>query len=87
MQTATCNLKAEFVKGAVVHNGVMLKSDVEVAGLIQPGARAGVLTKDLILRSGLDSGDQRGRNTDAQERSISIVPTLIESAGPEAGFL
>src|SRR5258708_2742464 len=86
MNTAPGVLKAKFVEGGVTEDGVVLKSDIEVAGLVQANARTGVLAENLVLRGGLDAGDKRGRNADANERGISIVPALIEASGPEAGF-
>ncbi len=86
MQAAASVLEAGFVEIAIADNGVVLESDVEVAGLRQASAGAGVLPEDLVLRSGRLAGDERRRNANAKERIIAIAPTLIQAAGPEAGL-
>src|SRR5208337_723304 len=86
MSAAPGDLQAELVEGAVTQDGVVLKGHVEVAGLIDARAGAGILAKDLVLRGGLNPGDQRRRDADAEERSIVIAPALIEAGGPQTGF-
>src|SRR5256885_13720334 len=65
----------------IADDGVVLSGDAEVAGLAQAGARAGVLAKDLVLRGGRKAGSERGRNADANEGVVAIVPALIEAGG------
>ncbi len=86
VQAAAGVLEAGFVEIAIADNGVVLESDVEVAGLRQASAGAGVLPEDLVLRSGRLAGDERRRNANAKERIVAIAPTLIQAAGPETGF-
>src|SRR5258708_11448081 len=50
VQAAARDLHAEFVKGRAADGGVMLKGKAEIARLVQTGARARILTEDLILR-------------------------------------
>jgi len=52
MEAAASELEAGFVEIAIADDGVVLKGDVEVAGLGKTCARAGVLSEDLVLRSG-----------------------------------
>src|SRR5208283_2993880 len=86
MNASPGDLQAELVEDAVTQDSVVLEGDVEIAGLIDAGARARVLAEDLVLRGGLNPGDQRRRNADAEERSIVIAPALIEARGPQTGF-
>ena len=65
----------------------MLKREVEVAGLAQACARAGILTEDLILRRRWKSGYQRWRNADAEEGVVAIVPVMVQAGRPKAGLL
>ena len=60
VQATASNLRTEFVEGRVADSGVMLKGEAQVAGLVQPGARAGILTEHLILRSGGKASYERG---------------------------
>src|SRR5882762_554904 len=62
----------------------MLRREVEVARLAQARARAGILTKDLVLRGGWQPGGERRRNTHAEERAVSIVPMMVDSSRPQA---
>ena len=57
---AAGDLRAKLIKGIIADDGVMLKSEVEVAGLTQARACTGILTEDLILRSGRKAGEKRG---------------------------
>src|SRR5262249_37922741 len=66
--------------------GIVLRGDVEVAGLLEACTRAGILAEDLILRSGRKAGGEGGRNADANEGGVAIVPTLVEASGPGAGL-
>ena len=86
VETATRDLRAEFIEGCVADNGVMLESEIEVARLVVAGARAGVLTEDLVLRSGRQAGDKRWGNTNAKEGVVMIVPAMIDARGPKAGL-
>jgi len=58
MQTAAGALEAKFVEPRIAQDGVVLKNDGEIAGLVEAGARAGVLTEDLVLRSGFNPSDE-----------------------------
>src|SRR5260370_12966506 len=82
VQTAARHLHAEFVECGLVDGRSVLKRKAEVARLIQTGARTGVLTEHLILRSGGKAGHQRRRNAHAKERSVPISPALIDAGGP-----
>jgi len=44
------------------------------------GTRARVLAEDLVLRGGLNAGDQRRRNANGGGTMCLIVPALIERA-------
>ena len=70
----------------VAGDGVMLESDVQIAGLIVTGTGTGVLTEDLILRSRRKAGNERRRNSNADERMIAISPVLVELRGPKTGL-
>ena len=87
MNPAASDLRAEFIKCGVADDGVVLKSKVEIAGLVVARARAGVLPEDLILRSRGKPGYERRRNAHAKERIVAIVPALIEASGPQTGLL
>src|SRR5262249_23927693 len=81
VQTAARKLEAEFVEGAVANDRVVLGGDVQIAGLVDASARAGVLPEYLVLRSGGKAGDERRRNANANKRRVAIVPVLIETRG------
>src|SRR5262249_49428927 len=87
MQAATGELEAEFVEGGGASRSVVLKGDVEVAGLVEAGARAGVLAEHLVLRCGREAGGERRRNTNADKGVVAVAPALIEAGRPKAGLL
>jgi hypothetical protein len=87
MQAAASVLEARFIEIAIANDRVVLKSQIEVAGLRETGTRAGVLSEDLILRSRWLPSDERRRNANAKERIVAITPALIDAAGPQTGLL
>src|SRR5215472_15893074 len=62
VQAATGELEAELIESAIADDGVVLSSAVQIAGLVEAGAGAGVLGKDLVLRSGRKAGDKGRRD-------------------------
>src|SRR6266571_1217593 len=86
MEATAGDLCAELIEGGVADDRVVLKGNVEVARLIVASARAGVLTKDLILRRGGETGDKRGRDANAEEGIVAVVPALVDAGRPQAGL-
>src|ERR1700692_2970419 len=86
VQAAARKLAAKFIEGGFADGGVVLSDDGEIAILVYTRAGSGVLSEDLILRGGLHASNQRRGNADTQEGRDVIVPTLIETRGPQAGF-
>jgi len=75
VQAAARDLHAEFVKGRAADGGVMLKGKAEIARLVQTGARAGILTEDLILRSGGKAGHERGETPTRRNEWLPLLQT------------
>src|SRR6266478_1325031 len=82
VQTTAGDLHAEFVESGTADGSVMLKGKAEVARLAQTGACAGILTEDLILRRRRKACNKRWGDTHTKERTVAIVPILIDTGGP-----
>ncbi len=70
MQAAARILKACRVEKRLTDNRIVLEDPGDIAGLLQRGPRARVLSEILILRIDLNSRDQRRRHADAQKRAV-----------------
>ena len=64
MQTASRELEAGFVEDLAAYCRKVFPHDCDVAGLLQRGARPGVLPEILVLGIDLDPGNQGRRHID-----------------------
>src|SRR5258708_13269347 len=60
VQATAGDLHAELVESRSADGGLVLEGKAEVARLVQAGPRAGILTQNLLLRSGGKTSYERG---------------------------